>query len=358
MSAAVPGATGAPRLSVETALQQPMDLAVGAKPRKKRQAAPRREGDAWKSVTVLKEHETSPQLQCNNCGKTFCGGHTTSSITSSEARASSVHRHRRRLPRPGKLLGRGAQKEEEKAPKGEGRGGRDGRVRRAVVEARRGRASGLAATAESKEIDDAIAELFYGDDLNHALANSPRWKKVIGLLKRAPPAYKPPDRNRRGADLLESTTRRLQAEEAPKRLADLIEYGGTIVSDGWDDVERNHLINLLLVAAAGIYFDGTVQLGSADHEDAEKVASIIKGEIKRVGVGPTKVVQVCTDTCSVMQKAWSLIRAEYPWITTTCCGPHVLSLLLKDIGEKIPEVAAIIANYRRSQPLRAASGGR
>ena len=76
MSAAVPGATGAPRLSVETALQQPMDLAAGAKPRKKRQAAPRREGDAWKSVTVLKEHETSPQLQCNNCSKTFCGGHT------------------------------------------------------------------------------------------------------------------------------------------------------------------------------------------------------------------------------------------------------------------------------------------
>ena len=73
MSAAVPGATGAPRLSVETALQQPMDLAAGAKPRKKRQAAPRREGDAWKSVTVLKEHETSPQLQCNNCGKTLDG---------------------------------------------------------------------------------------------------------------------------------------------------------------------------------------------------------------------------------------------------------------------------------------------
>ena len=203
------------------------------------------------------------------------------------------------------------------------------------------------ATAESKEIDDAIAELFYGDDLNHALANSPRWKKVIGLLKRAPPAYKPPDRNRLGPTC--SRARRGGCRpRTPKRLADLIEYGGTIVSDGWDDVERNRLINLLLVAAAASTSTAPSSWG-ADHEDAEKVASIIKGEIKRVGVGvgPTKVVQVCTDTCSVMQKAWSLIRAEYPWITTTCCGPHVLSLLLKDIGEKIPEVAAIIANCQK-----------
>ena len=63
---AVPGATGAPCLSVETALQQPMDLAAGAKPRKKRQAAPKREGDAeypWITTTCCGPHVLSLLLK-------------------------------------------------------------------------------------------------------------------------------------------------------------------------------------------------------------------------------------------------------------------------------------------------------
>ena len=63
---AVPGATGAPCLSVETALQQPMDLAAGARPRKKRQAAPKREGDAeypWITTTCCGPHVLSLLLK-------------------------------------------------------------------------------------------------------------------------------------------------------------------------------------------------------------------------------------------------------------------------------------------------------
>ena len=35
------------------------------------------------------------------------------------------------------------------------------------------------------------------------------------------------------------------------------------------------------------------------------------------------------------------MRKEFPWLTTTCCGTHVLSLELKDMA-KLPQVAAII----------------
>ena len=41
------------------------------------------------------------------------------------------------------------------------------------------------------------------------------------------------------------------------------------------------------------------------------------------------------------QAAWKIIRNEFPWVTTTCCGTHVLSLELKDMA-KLPQVAAII----------------
>ena len=34
------------------------------------------QGALWDSVTITRDHATSPQLQCNNCGETFCGGAT------------------------------------------------------------------------------------------------------------------------------------------------------------------------------------------------------------------------------------------------------------------------------------------
>eukprot|EP00966_Prymnesium_polylepis_P292618 6757838-Prymnesium_polylepis.2 len=63
-------------------------------------------------------------------------------------------------------------------------------------------------------------------------------------------------------------------------------------------------------------------------------------------VGELKVVQVVTDTCSVMKAAWKLIEKEFPWITCTCCAPHVLALLLKDIG-KIPAVRGVLEKVRK-----------
>ena len=41
------------------------------------------------------------------------------------------------------------------------------------------------------------------------------------------------------------------------------------------------------------------------------------------------------------QAAWKIIGNEFPWVTTTCCGTHVLSLELKDMA-KLPQVAEII----------------
>eukprot|EP00965_Chrysotila_dentata_P034979 1163783-Pleurochrysis_carterae.AAC.2 len=47
------------------------------------------------------------------------------------------------------------------------------------------------------------------------------------------------------------------------------------------------------------------------------------------------IVQVVTDTCSVMNSAWQIVEMRYPWVTATCCGPHVLSLELKDLAKKL-----------------------
>eukprot|EP00966_Prymnesium_polylepis_P086716 2007111-Prymnesium_polylepis.1 len=162
---------------------------------------------------------------------------------------------------------------------------------------------------------------------------------MVSKLKTAPASYAPPNANRLRGDLLHSTTARLKAEEAPVREAVLVD-GGTVCSDGWDDVERNHLINFLIGNSKGMFFDGTIKLTSTDSEDATHVAKLIGDAIETQGA--LSIVQVVTDTCSVMKSAWKIIETRFPWITCTCCGPHVLcSLELKDLG-KIPEVAKVI----------------
>ena len=48
-----------------------------------------------------------------------------------------------------------------------------------------------------------------------------------------------------------------------------------------------------------------------------------------------------------MKAAWKMLQKEYPWLTAMCCGTHVLSLELKDLG-KLPEVDAIISKVSLS----------
>lgn len=121
--------------------------------------------------------------------------------------------------------------------------------------------------------------------------------------------------------------------------------GCTVVSDGWDDIEKNHLINLLYCTAGASFFDGTTQLTSEVCEDADSVSNFLIESIDRLGDGAA-VVQVCTDTCAVMKAAWKSVEKQRPWVSCTCCAPHVLSLLLKDIG-KIAQVADVIAKMQK-----------
>lgn len=60
--------------------------------------------------------------------------------------------------------------------------------------------------------------------------------------------------------------------------------------------------------------------------------------------GPTNVVLICTyctDTCATMQKCWTIVQDEFPWVSFLPCQPHVISILMKDIGKQ-KEVQEVI----------------
>ena len=108
-------------------------------------------------------------------------------------------------------------------------------------------------------------------------------------------------------------------------------FGSTYVSDGWDSCDNLSLINSAFITNndGGVFWRSVDTSGKV--KDAEYVASLMICDI--YSFGPTKVVMVCTDTCAVMQKAWDIIMYEFPWISCLPCQPHVISLLLKDIGK-------------------------
>eukprot|EP00966_Prymnesium_polylepis_P305402 7057197-Prymnesium_polylepis.1 len=283
---------------------------TGGRARHKRTAAPIRNGPIWDSVTITREHDTSPGVKCNNCGKEFCGGSTRveQHILDQCACESEAF-----LTMKDKLLKKRDEKDELKKQKvtvNEMNAVSEMKTESVVkseVKPKMGQqkiqASLSGAAAEG--VDVAIAEAFYGLNLAPNITRSPLWKKMVEKIKTAPASYKSPDDSRLMGDLLDSTTAKLKSEEAPVREA-VMRDGGTVVSDGWDDVDKNHLINFLVGNAKGMFFDGTIMLSSSDHEDAKAVAELICAEIDRQGAG--MIVQVVTDTCSVMKAAWKIIE--------------------------------------------------
>ncbi|KAL1499928.1 hypothetical protein AB1Y20_012610 [Prymnesium parvum] len=47
-----------------------------------------------------------------------------------------------------------------------------------------------------------------------------------------------------------------------------------------------------------------------------------------------------------MEKAWGLVLDEFPWMMAIPCVTHVLSLLMKDVGSKVPAISQLIEEER------------
>ena len=79
--------------------------------------------------------------------------------------------------------------------------------------------------ATANDVDASIADFFYGCNIPPSIANHPLFKKMASKLKVAPASYKTPTGDRLTNDLLNSTTLRLKAEEAPVREVVLKDMG-------------------------------------------------------------------------------------------------------------------------------------
>lgn len=190
--------------------------------------------------------------------------------------------------------------------------------------------------AEAAWADKCIAEFFYANAIPFGAActeSSGLYRRMISAIKATPAGYKPPNYNKLGGELLDSCYDGMwkSIKDRDPDGALMYKYGSTYVTDGWDSCDNLSLINSAFITKndGGIFWRSVDTSGKI--KCAEYTAALMIQDI--YAYGPTKVVLVVTDTCSVMQKAWDIVMFEFPWISVLPCQPHVISLLLKDIGK-------------------------
>ena len=309
----------------------------------KRKAAVDRSAMEWKCITISASHDSkTPIGQCNFCGKV-----ASWTATRIKEHIMGIHHSKACTGQSDDFLemkelmsGKLSEAAHAKASKA---------MKESVATASMGQPTmkqtmmRSALTRQQREIVDIkVAEFFYAENISFRVVESPHFAELVNALRAAPDGYKPPGRRRLGGELLDSECARLRAQDQPLRDALLSTHGCTILCDGWDDIDRNHLVNLLYSTANTSFFEGTTQLTSEQSEDASSIANFIVEGVDKLSPPVASVIHVVTDTCSVMKSAWRLVEKERPWVSTTCCAPHVLNLLLKDIAS-ITEVAGLMS---------------
>ena len=117
-------------------------------------------------------------------------------------------------------------------------------------------------------------------------------------------------------------------EDVKRLLIDAVNQSGcTIVSDGWSNVQRQPLINIMVVSPCGECFIKAVD-SSGEINSGSYIASIIGKVIDEVG--EKNVVQVVMDNVANCRATGTILEYCYQRLYTSGCNTHSLNLVLQD----------------------------
>ncbi|XP_026384773.1 uncharacterized protein LOC113280349 [Papaver somniferum] len=121
-------------------------------------------------------------------------------------------------------------------------------------------------------------------------------------------------------------------------------YGCSIMSDGWTDGKKRHLINFLVNCPKGSVFLKSVDASNRTN-DADFIRELVKEVIE--DVGKENVVQFITDNGSNFKKAGKDLMLEYPNLFWTPCGAHCVQLMLEELGDKLMRIKTAVILGKR-----------
>jgi hypothetical protein len=167
-------------------------------------------------------------------------------------------------------------------------------------------------TAKWKELDEKWANFFYKANVAFNVVRHPSFTAAVRATSLARFDYEPPSYHAMRMTLLEPTKKHVEAEVKKATKQSIEVYGATICMDGWDNITRRPLMNVMLSCPAGDIF-----LGSIDTTGNKKTKAYIATKLKKFieDVGPRFVTQICTDNATNMLGAMDDIVTTYPHIS-------------------------------------------
>lgn len=178
-----------------------------------------------------------------------------------------------------------------------------------------------------EEAQLAVAKAIYFTGSSLSMVNQDAWKSAWKKIGEFGSGFTPPTYNHMRNQLLEKCY--LQTKENVERLiintAD--QSGCTIVSDGWSNVQRRPLINIMVVCPRGECFMKAID-SSGEIKSGQFICNIISEVIEQVG--QQNVVQVIMDNAKNCRAAGRLLERRFSNIYTFGCNTHSLNLVLQD----------------------------
>uniref|UniRef100_A0A5K1C6Z8 DUF659 domain-containing protein n=1 Tax=Nymphaea colorata TaxID=210225 RepID=A0A5K1C6Z8_9MAGN len=132
------------------------------------------------------------------------------------------------------------------------------------------------------EMDRRIGRFFFASSLPFNVARSPYWKDVVtGLANCSLSGYVPPSSEKLRTVILAEEKANIEKLLEKKKFS-WIQYGVSIVSDGWTDIQRRPLINFIAYSLDEPIFLKCVD-ASGEYKDAEFLKGLFIEVLKEVG---------------------------------------------------------------------------
>ena len=141
--------------------------------------------------------------------------------------------------------------------------------------------------------------------------------------------WNPPSRKELLGSLLDNEKNLVATRLAAKR--SVLQIGESLVGDGATNNSGEPILNVLVVSGDTVEFVRARDCSGHVKDGAFIAKDFVDAIMARPD--PRQVVAVITD--NACRSSWPLIMEACPWVVCVACGPHVVDLLMEDIG-KLP----------------------
>jgi len=183
-------------------------------------------------------------------------------------------------------------------------------------------------TQSRAAVDMKVALAFYACGLPFNLAENTFFRDAMDQIGKMGGNYKFPRAQSLSGDLLNNTYDAMKSDMKKERER-LITRGVTLVGDGATNVHGDPILNFLAVSGSRVEFLRAINVGGNIKNQAFMTDLWVKIILEQTD--PRSVVNICQDNAT--RYFWKAIETKCPWVVCTPCLPHVLDLLLEDIGK-------------------------